>query len=351
MKIATIIGARPQFIKASAFSRKLRELTDWQEILIHTGQHFDEKMSAVFFDEMAIPEPDYNLNIHNLPHGAMTGRMLEEIEKILIKEKPDLVLVYGDTNSTLAGALAAKKLHLKLAHIEAGMRSFNMKVPEEINRVLTDRISDYLFCPSQESVQNLNDENIEKTVAKVYEVGDIMLDSVLHFSKQAEKPDFEDYILLTFHRQENTDDEQRLTALVDAINEISKEKKIVCPLHPRTREKLKEFNLKLNVEIIEPVGYLDMLGLIKFSNIILTDSGGLQKEALYLNKFCITLREETEWTELLEMNVNAICSFPFESSSRKVRGYENSKFPNVNNPYGDGKTAEKIILILEQVLK
>lgn len=238
-KILTILGARPQFIKAGSVSREIAKHKEIQEVIVHTGQHYDNNMSDIFFDEMKIPKPDYNLNINGLSHGAMTGLMLERIEEILIEEKPDWVLVYGDTNSTLAGALAASKLHIKIAHIEAGLRSFNMKMPEEINRILTDRVSSILFCPTEAAIENLSNEGYENLECKIVKSGDVMQDGALFYKSLSKKPNigiFENYILSTIHRAENTDDIVRLSSIIEALNELNRKKQVILPLHPRTKK-------------------------------------------------------------------------------------------------------------------
>jgi len=350
MQIVTIIGARPQFIKASVVSKKFRE-NNIQEILVHTGQHFDKNMSDIFFEEMGIPKPDYNLNIHGLSHGAMTGQMLEKIEEILIKEKPDYVLVYGDTNSTLAGALAAAKIHIPIIHIEAGLRSFNMKMPEEINRILTDRISTILFCPTDEAIKNINKEGFATEAVKIVKCGDVMEDSAIYFNKIAiEKTtilkqlglETENYILATIHRAENTDNPDKLRAIFNSLDKINKETKVILPLHPRTANTIKNLEIKTNVTIIEPVGYLDMTILTSNAKLILTDSGGLQKEAFFFNKYCITLREETEWVELVENGYNFLTGSDAEKINETFNVLKNKKFSKQHNFYGGGNAAEKI---------
>ncbi len=348
IKIVTILGARPQFIKAGSVSREIAKYSDVVEIILHTGQHFDANMSDVFFDEMQIPKPHYNLNINGLSHGAMTGQMLEKIEEILVKEKPDWVLVYGDTNSTLAGALAASKLHIKIAHVEAGLRSFNMNMPEEINRILTDRVSTILFCPTQTAIENLEAEGYKNFTNKIINNGDVMQDGALFYADLAQKPaniteEVRDFVLSTVHRAENTDDEKRLIAILDALNEIAKEKTVVLPLHPRTKALLpSSVTLHPNIKVIEPVGYLQMIWLIKNSSLIMTDSGGLQKEAFFFKKPCLTLRDETEWTELVDNNFNILVG---ATTSTIVDAYKNHKF-NENydlDLYGNGQASQKII--------
>jgi len=357
MKIITIVGARPQFIKAGSLSRSIKKYIkkgyDLKEIIVHTGQHFDDNMSEVFFKEMQIPLPDYNLNINSLSHGAMTGRMLEETEKVIIKENPDWVVVFGDTNSTLAGALAAKKLHVKVAHIEAGLRSFNMSMPEEINRILTDRISDILFVPTLNAIENLKNEGYENLEVKIVNSGDIMLDGALYYSKFARKPEelsdySSDYILLTVHRQENTRNPEILREIFDAVNEISLKKDIILPVHPGTAKKLKEYNITLSdrIKVIKPVGYFEMIWLIQNSDLVMTDSGGLQKEAYYFKKYCITLRKETEWKELIENGFNVL---PELTKQGITSTYENFKFTGdfKENLYGGGNASD---IITEELL-
>jgi UDP-GlcNAc3NAcA epimerase len=323
-KIVTIVGARPQFIKAAVLSRIIAENKVIKEVLVHTGQHFDSNMSAVFFDEMQIPKPMYNLGINTLNHGAMTGLMLQKIEEILVKENPDLVVVYGDTNSTLAGALAAKKLHIKVIHIEAGLRSYNMKMPEEINRILTDRISDLLICPTNNAIKNLKLEGFDNFDCKIAQSGDIMKDAVAFYSKIAsEKSNIisdlnlksNKFVLATIHRQENTDSLVNLKAIFKGLENINKKTEVVMPLHPRTKAILEKNNLKYNITFIKPVGYFDMLQLLNHCNLVVTDSGGLQKEAFYNKKTCIIAREETEWVELVENNFGVICG----SDSVKIK--------------------------------
>ncbi|NDV58986.1 non-hydrolyzing UDP-N-acetylglucosamine 2-epimerase [Bacteroides sp. 519] len=310
MKIATIIGARPQFVKAAVISRVFATSRYIEEIIIHTGQHFDANMSDVFFEEMSIPKPHYNLDINGLGHGAMTGQMLEKIEEILIKENPDWVLVYGDTNSTIAGALAAKKLHIKVAHIEAGLRSFNMDMPEEINRILTDRISDILFCPTDKAIQNLKNEGFNNLDCTIVQSGDVMQDAALFYANEVrEIPEkiSDKFVLCTVHRAENTDDKDRLAGIFSALESLSKEIEIILPIHPRTKAKLNEIGYNFhssNIHFIDPMGYLNMVYLLSNCSLVMTDSGGLQKEAYFFKKYCITMRDETEWVELIENGFN-----------------------------------------------
>jgi UDP-GlcNAc3NAcA epimerase len=349
MKIVTILGARPQFIKAGTVSREIAKHDELDEIIVHTGQHFDQNMSDIFFDEMKIPKPHYNLDINGLGHGAMTGQMLEKIEEVLLKEKPDWVMVYGDTNSTIAGAFAASKLHIKEAHIEAGLRSFNMKMPEEINRILTDRISTILFCPTQSAVDNLKNEGYDSLDIKVVKNGDVMQDGASFYSDLTKKPDVNldnEYILCTIHRAENTDNEDRLKDIFEALNEISSDIQIVLPLHPRTKNILEKSSLELSksITIIDPIGYLEMVYLIKNSKLIMTDSGGLQKEAFFFEKQCITLRDETEWVELIEIGANVLVG---ADKSKILEAYKNSSKFNIKNSqlnlYGGGKASSVIV--------
>ena len=348
MKLITIIGARPQFIKAAAVSREIAKHQDIKEIIIHTGQHFDANMSEIFFDQMQIPKPDYNLGINSLTHGAMTGRMIEKIEEVLLQDKPDWVLVYGDTNSTIAGSLAAKKLHIKVAHVEAGLRSFNRKMPEEINRILTDKISDLLLCPTDTAVKNLQNEGIgNNSLARIVKCGDVMQDAAIFYSELAQKPQIslpEQFILATIHRAENTDDPFRLKSIFDAFQEITDDIPIILPLHPRTKMKIKNLKFKNeNINIIKPIGYLEMIYLLKTCSLVMTDSGGLQKEAFFFKKPCVTLRDETEWIELIENGFNKIVG---ADEDKIISGYqEMSKIKNNYNInlYGNGEASKKII--------
>ena len=348
MKILTIIGARPQFIKASVVSQAINQHSDFQEIIVHTGQHFDPNMSGIFFEQLNIPRPNYLLDIHGGSHGQMTGRMLEEIEKIILYESPDRVIVYGDTNSTLAGALAAAKLHIPVAHIEAGLRSFNMAMPEEINRILTDQISDILFCPTQTAIENLKQEGFAQKSVHLLNVGDVMQDSALLFAKHALPPEHvtlpKVYLLATLHRAENTDDAAKLTEIVDALNHIHNHiTPIVLPLHPRTKAAVARLNLRLNVQIIEPVGYLQMLWLLKYSQLVLTDSGGLQKEAFFFAKPCVTLREQTEWVELTDNGVNKLVGTDKELIVTTVNNMMEMTIEDPDNLYGGGTASMRIV--------
>jgi len=327
MKILSVVGARPQFIKLSALSQELRK--KHQEIILHTGQHYDDELSQIFFSQLSIPEPDYNLGIGSAEHGEQTGRMLKGIEEVLLFERPDLVIVYGDTNSTLAGALASVKQKIPVAHVEAGLRSFKKSMPEEVNRVLTDHISSLLFCPTRTSVKNLKKEGITKGV---HLVGDVMYDSLRQHIKRAEKISGimkklnlskKDFYLITIHRAENTDIEENLNKIVEILSQL--DKKTVFPIHPRTKKCLSEFNLldKLgsrdHLVLIDPVSYLDMLVLEKNAKCILTDSGGVQKEAFFLKTPCLTLRQETEWVETLKSGANQLVGLEIDKVVKKIK--------------------------------
>jgi UDP-GlcNAc3NAcA epimerase len=346
MKIINIIGARPQFIKAALISRELRKYSKIKEICLHTGQHYDNNMSSVFFTDMNIPEPKYNLEIFGLQHGAMTGRMLEKIEEIIFDEKPDIVLVYGDTNSTLAGALAAKKQKMKLAHVESGLRSYNMEMPEEINRILTDRISDILFCPSQNAINNLKNEGYNGFNCKIVKCGDVMYDAVLYFSNYLKRPKFEisnPFVLITLHRAENTNNLKRFNNIIDTLNEISNEIDVIFPVHPRTYKILKDNKNNVNFHLVEPQGYLQMLYLIKNCSLVMTDSGGLQKEAFFMKKPCVTLRDETEWIELVDNGYNIIAGAIKEKIISAYQEMILLKKSFNDNFYGDGNAAKIIV--------
>ena len=355
MKILTIVGARPQFVKAAALSRALKKDPTIEEIIVHTGQHFDKNMSDIFFKEMEIPKPKYNLDINSVSHGAMTGRMLEKIEELIVLEKPSLILVYGDTNSTLAGALAAKKLHIKVAHIEAGLRSFNIKMPEEINRILTDRISDYLFCPTENAITNLTNEGYSDEEFKIIKCGDVMQDAAYYYAKSSAKKstiisklNVSKFILCTLHRAENTDDPNRLKSIISALNKINKETPIILPLHPRTKNKILDLNIELNFKTIDPVGYFDMIELLKKCALVITDSGGLQKEAYFFKKNCVTMRDQTEWIELLENKVNLLVG---ANENKIINGVNEMLSRNSNfeiDLYGNGKACD---IIAEELIK
>jgi UDP-GlcNAc3NAcA epimerase len=352
MKVVTVVGARPQFIKAAAVSREIAKHPEIKEIIVHTGQHFDSNMSEIFFREMEIPHPHYHLEVHSLGHGAMTGRMLEKIEAVLVKEQPDFVMVYGDTNSTLAGALAAKKLHIKVIHVEAGLRSFNMLMPEEINRILVDRISDILCCPTDGAVENLRKEGFENFTSRVVKAGDVMQDAVYHYrdiaagrSKIIESLGLfgKEFVLGTIHRAENTDELVRLRGIIEAFNEIGKSMRVILPLHPRTLKILATNRIVPEFEVIEPVGYFDMLELLRHTRLVITDSGGLQKEAYFFARPCVTLRDETEWVELIEMGCNVLAGSDKEKILQSFRTML-SVAPEFNvDLYGNGEASMKIV--------
>lgn len=350
MKIATIIGARPQFVKAAVVSRLILQNSKINEIIIHTGQHFDNNMSNIFFDELEIPKPDFNLGIGGGSHGQNTGKMIEQIEKILITENPDWIVVYGDTDSTLAGAIAAVKLNIPIAHVEAGLRSYNRFMPEEINRVLTDHISSILFVPTKNSITNLKKEGIFGK--KVIKVGDVMLDAVNYYKAHAKEPKIPNFssnipfVLCTIHRAENTDNKIRLENIVKTLNKLSKHVKIVLPLHPRTRKNLNNYggeNLNSNIELIDPVGYLEMNWLISNCQLVITDSGGLQKESYFHKKPCITLRNETEWIELLEDGSNILLDPLNKNSLSIILKMMNKKINSNSELFGGGNAGNLII--------
>lgn len=364
LKILTILGARPQFIKAATVSRAISLLNEKghlriQEVIVHTGQHYDFKMSNIFFDEMNIPHPDYQLECGNLNHGAMTGRMLGEIEEIILKEKPDHVLVYGDTNSTLAGALAASKLHVPLSHVEAGLRSFKMAMPEEVNRILTDRVSSHLFCPSATAVDNLKKEGFPFETANsntqnIYIVGDVMYDATLFYANIAKNTVFlknwdlceKNYVLCTVHRAENTDNPERLISIFSALQEIAKSLPVVLPLHPRTQNLLKMKGCSKFLEsitILEPVSYLEMQRLEMGAKVILTDSGGMQKEAFFHRVPCITLRDETEWIETVDLGWNQLVGSDQENLLSAFNNLKDPLADTFKPVYGNGDAATKCV--------
>lgn len=352
-KIITIVGARPQFIKAAAVSRVVNSEYAGliEEVLVHTGQHYDTNMSQVFFDELGIPPPKYNLEISGGSHGLMTGRMLEAIESVLLYEKPDWVLVYGDTNSTLAGALAAAKLNIPVAHVEAGLRSFNLRMPEEINRILADRVSNLLFCPTTIAVENLRREGVTKGVSLV---GDVMYDVSLYYrgiarlrSDALDRFDLKEgeYVLATCHRAENTDDLSRLREIALALADLAENQAVILPIHPRTARIMADQGLipvMRNVKLVEPLPFMDMIRLEQSARIIITDSGGVQKEAYFYGVPCITMRDETEWVETVELGWNVLVG----ASRERILSAASmpSRHPDIHKlPYGDGKASVKII--------
>jgi UDP-GlcNAc3NAcA epimerase len=360
-KIISIIGARPQFIKSAVLSKKIRDIT-WKnklsEIIIHTGQHYDYNMSKIFFDQMMIPEPDYNLEVGSGRHGKMTGEMIIKIEELLIKLKPDIVIVYGDTNTTLAGSITASKLNIPLAHIEAGLRSYNNFMPEEKNRIVTDILSDLLFCPTRQAFNNLNNNYIKGIVNNV---GDVMYESFLFYSEHIDNKIVDkniesiinsdcpkEYFLLTLHRAENTENIDRLKNIIRAFNSINVMG--IYPVHPRTKIILKDNNLffNKNIIIIDPVGYLDMIFLLKNCKFVATDSGGLQKEAYFAKKPCITLRNETEWPETLNNGWNRLVS---DNTDKIISTIDNIQTPKkYENYYGDGNSSDKILNTIDKYL-
>ena len=357
MKCLTIVGARPQFVKAAVVSRAFAQVGGVEEVIVHTGQHYDGNMSEVFFREMSIPEAKYNLGVCGLTHGAMTGRMMEQLEAVMLQERPDWVLVYGDTDSTLAGALAASKLHLRLAHVEAGLRSFNRQMPEEINRILTDRVSNLLFCPTQTAIDNLRREGYDNIDTEIVRTGDVMYDAALFYSGSARPPQTElpdHFILCTIHRAENTDTPEILTAMMTALEKVSKrELPVVLPLHPRTRARLDEMGYDRAaspIRFIEPVGYFEMVWLLQHCSLVMTDSGGVQKEAFFFRRPCVTLRNETEWVELVAGGYNRLAgTAPSEILSATETML--SAAPDYSVPlYGDGKSGEMIVEKLMQHL-
>jgi len=352
MKVLTVVGARPQFVKAAAISREIAKYPDIHEVIVHTGQHFDANMSRVFFEELEIALPHYHLNVKSLSHGAMTGRMIEKIEEILLMEKPDFVIVYGDTNSTLAGALAAKKQHVRVVHVEAGLRSFNMQMPEEINRILTDRISDILYCPTDRAVENLRQEGFSRFFCKVIRTGDVMMDAAFYYEKiscrksriiDKLKLKDEEFLLCTIHREENTNNINRLISIVNALNKLSKGAKVVVPLHPRTARILRGNVVRIDFTAIEPVSYFDMIELLKHARLVLTDSGGLQKEAYFFCKPCVTLREETEWEELISAGCNVLAGTDADEIVASVARLLSASLVFAGDLYGKGNASETIV--------
>lgn len=354
MKLLTCIGARPQFIKAATVSRVLSSNDDLREVIVHTGQHYDANMSDVFFDELMIPKPDHHLDLGGGTHGEMTGRMLSALEAIMLEEKPDMVLVYGDTNSTLAGALAAVKLHFPVAHIESGLRSFNRRMPEEINRILTDHASDILFAPTKTALENLAREGLPE--ARIHLVGDVMYDAALFYRAGARAPTFfakealeeGNFILATIHRAENTDDPERLGAILRGLGRAGR--RVILPMHPRTGKRVKELGISLSsaVLVTEPVGYLEMVWLEANAFAIATDSGGVQKEAFFHGKPCVTLRDETEWVELVEAGWNQLVG---ANEDRIVEALK-SCIPQKQKSeiYGEGNSANRIVAFIERCI-
>lgn len=356
-KIVTVIGARPQFIKAAPVSKAIASHSVLKEIIVHTGQHYDQEMSEVFFKELEIPSPEYNLDVGSGSHAYQTAEIMKKLEPILIEEKPHLLLIYGDTNSTLAAALTGAKLHIPIAHVEAGLRSFNMRMPEEINRIIADRLSTVLFAPTTTAVENLTKEGISKGV---YKTGDVMYDVALHYTPRAQEKSkilkkldikSKEYILATVHRAENTDDQSRLKSIFTAFYEMSNKIQIVLPLHPRTRKMIKMFEIEHLLNsciVIDPVGFLDMICLEHNAKLIMTDSGGIQKEAYFHKVPCITLREETEWIETVEAGWNMIVDLSDTQNiidSVHAMNHFKKELKNINE-YGNGKASEIITQLI-----
>ncbi len=365
MKILTVIGARPQIIKAAALSRAIKEhfKKEVQEIIVHTGQHYDDNMSQVFFDELGIPQPDYNLCVGSASHGVQTAKMIEGIEEVLLKEKPDCIVLYGDTNSTLAGAIAASKIHVPIVHIEAGLRSFNKSMPEEINRICCDHCSTLLFSPTATGFKNLVNEGI---TLGIYHCGDVMYDNSKYFANIADKKsqiiDKEnlrgvDYVLCTIHRDNNTDQPERLNAIFKALLAISKSKMVVLPLHPRT-SKLLNVNLEKelfdkitnnkNIKIMPPASFLDMIVMERHAQMVITDSGGVQKEAFFFHKPCLILRSETEWTEIVECGAAIITDSDEEKIIKSYNYFIDNPPHNFPDIFGDGNAA---VFICKEMLE
>jgi UDP-GlcNAc3NAcA epimerase len=358
LKIITIVGARPQFIKAAAVSRAIQQsfADQVEETIIHTGQHYDPNMSQVFFDELQIPRPAYNLEVSGGSHGKMTGRMLEAIEAVLLEERPDWVLIYGDTNSTLAGALAAAKLHLPIAHVEAGLRSFNMRMPEEINRIVADRLSTLLFCPTPTAVDNLEREGIARGVRNV---GDVMYDVALFYRDKAREESGilsqlsltnGEFALATCHRAENTDHPARLEAILQGLSRLAEKLPVVLPLHPRTRKLVKNLQLiryLAPLTIVDPLPFLDMVALEQSAKLILTDSGGVQKEAFFYGVPCITMRNETEWVETVDSGWNVLVGANADLMATAVERVFTGDFDQQKiSPYGTGQASIEILTSL-----
>ena len=358
--ILTVLGARPQFIKASVVSHAMERSGRLREVVVHTGQHFDANMSDVFFSELGMRKPDHFLDIHGGTHGEMTGRMLIEVERVLLAERPDAVLVYGDTNSTLAGALAAVKLHVPVAHVEAGLRSFNMRMPEEVNRILTDRVSRWLFTPTDAAAAHLQQEGVSPE--KIIPVGDVMLDVAMHHGARVqaqggvmarERLDAGRFVLATVHRAENTDHPQRLAVIVDALTRVAEQVPVIWPLHPRTRAVLQAMpqwaSVSQRVRLVEPLGYLDMVQLEKHAALVVTDSGGVQKEAFFHGVPCVTLRDETEWVELVDAGWNLLLP---PGAGDEMAAAIMSRIGTVGlpvAPYGRGDASARIVEVLCQI--
>ena len=359
MRILTVLGARPQFIKAAAVSRVLAQADGVDEVIVHTGQHYDANMSDAFFDELEIPRPAHRLTLKGSTHGAMTGGMLADIEAILLDDRPDWVMVYGDTNSTIAGALAASKLHIPVAHVEAGLRSFNMRMPEEVNRIVTDRLSSVLFCPTRTAERQLAREGFADFGVDVVRSGDVMQDAALYYARTSDRRsdiidrldlDGSDFVLATVHRAENTDDEDRLRGIVRALEEIHRDTPVVLPVHPRTAKMFGRYGIEPAFNCIEPVGYFSMIELLKHASLVATDSGGLQKEAYFFSNPCVTLRDETEWTELVDHGVNRLAGADPTAIRAAVDHFRTSTPDFSADLYGGGHAAEAIARFFTQTV-
>jgi UDP-GlcNAc3NAcA epimerase len=355
IKLITIIGARPQFIKAAALSREISKQSIFNEIIIHTGQHYDTNMSDVFFDQLNIPKPKYSLDINKLSSDKMIANMISQISNILDFEKPDYVLVYGDTNSTLAGAISSSynTNSVKLIHVESGLRSFNFNMPEEKNRILTDNLSDILFCPTSTAIKNLEKENFKEKKKSYLNSGDIMYDNLNYFkdnnlinSNILKKLNLHNdkYILSTIHRFENTSSYERMKNIIDFLNKVNSHTKVIFPIHPNTKNLLKKYNLKTEFKTIDPLNYFDMLSLINYSDMVISDSGGIQKEAFFFKKKCAIIREETEWKEILELDAGVIN--PIINCDKMLETYQlllSMEADFSQNPYGSGVSAKFIL--------
>lgn len=355
--VLSVVGARPQFVKMAVVDRAIRADGTFEHVIVHTGQHYDEKMSRAFFVDLDIPEPDVNLEVGSAPHGAQTGAMLQRLEEVFIDRRPGWVLVYGDTNSTIAGALAAAKMHINVAHVEGGLRSFNRAMPEEVNRVVTDHVSDLIFTPTAAAVRNLLREGVQQDAIR--HVGDVMYDASRFYARRSEQTsqvlerlhlEPKTYALATVHRAENTDQPDRLRAIMNGLGRVAEELPVVLPLHPRTREASKQLGLDLHVPgimVIQPVGYLDMVCLEQNASVIATDSGGVQKEAYFYGVPCVTLRTETEWVELVELGVNVLVEADVEAIASAVLRARPARGGG-SDLYGKGDAAELIVAALRE---
>jgi len=353
IKIMTILGARPQFVKAAAVSREIENYSDIEEVIVHTGQHYDHNMSDIFFNEMQIPKPNYNLDINGLSQGAMTGQMIERLEGLMIQVNPTVILLYGDTNSTLAGALSGRKLNIPILHIEGGLRNFDLTIPEDVNRILTDRISDTIFYSTEVAKRNLMNEGYDNLDTKLIKTGDLMADTVFYYSKISNEQsciieelnlDKKEYILTTVHRQSNVSQEN-LTEIINALNEISKNMKLIFPIHPNTKQCIRKYDIEIsdNIKLIEPIGYFDMLQLLKKSQFVITDSGGLQREAYLMKKKSLLLMEYTPWEELVDNHFSSITAIEYDEILDNYVSIQSVE-PNFDiNLYGNGNTSKTIV--------